>query len=178
MSANYKAHRYVIFSILLLFSLSSAQILFLSICSQIFSTYEECELLGSDAVYFGRSSPMFRGNVSFPSSGSKSKPNKKPTIIRQHEARRHNPKDHTLHSNHCDNLKSNLFCVGFSFNVRGQVLRPHTTTNKMYRFLYFKYISVYIFTCGSSSSISLSCDRSIASSKVLERDCPGKVIMW
>jgi hypothetical protein len=30
----------------------------------------------------------------------------------------------------------------------------------------------------SSSSISLSCDRSIASSKVLERDCPGKVIMW
>jgi hypothetical protein len=31
---------------------------------------------------------------------------------------------------------------------------------------------------GSSSSINLSCDRSIASSKVLERDCPGKVIMW
>jgi hypothetical protein len=30
----------------------------------------------------------------------------------------------------------------------------------------------------SSSSISLSRDRSIASSKVLERDCPGKVIMW
>jgi hypothetical protein len=30
----------------------------------------------------------------------------------------------------------------------------------------------------SSSSISLSCDRSIASSKVLERDCPGKVVMW
>jgi hypothetical protein len=31
---------------------------------------------------------------------------------------------------------------------------------------------------GSSSSINLSCDRFIASSKVLERDCPGKVIMW
>jgi hypothetical protein len=33
-------------------------------------------------------------------------------------------------------------------------------------------------TRSSSSSINLSCDRSIASSKVLERDCPGKVIMW
>jgi hypothetical protein len=30
----------------------------------------------------------------------------------------------------------------------------------------------------SSSSIGLSCDRSIASSKVLERDYPGKVVMW
>jgi hypothetical protein len=30
----------------------------------------------------------------------------------------------------------------------------------------------------SSSSINLSCERFIASSKVLERDCPGKVIMW
>jgi hypothetical protein len=34
-----------------------------------------------------------------------------------------------------------------------------------------------IYVC-SSSSINLSRDRFIASSKVLERDCPGKVIMW
>jgi hypothetical protein len=43
--------------------------------------------------------------------------------------------------------------------------------------VYAKLKSVVII-CSSSSSISLSCDRSIASSKVLERDCPGKVIMW
>jgi hypothetical protein len=30
----------------------------------------------------------------------------------------------------------------------------------------------------SSSSTGLSCDRSIASSKVLERGYPGKVVMW
>jgi hypothetical protein len=34
----------------------------------------------------------------------------------------------------------------------------------------------YVYS--SSSSIGLSCDRSIASSKVLERDYPGKVVMW
>jgi hypothetical protein len=38
------------------------------------------------------------------------------------------------------------------------------------------YITIIVFF--TFFFICLSRDRSIASSKVLERDCPGKVIMW
>jgi hypothetical protein len=39
---------------------------------------EEYDLLGYNAVWFGRSPPTFRRNLSLPSSGFTSKPNKKP----------------------------------------------------------------------------------------------------
>jgi hypothetical protein len=42
---------------------------------------EEYDLLGVKAMWFGRIPPMFRRNVSFPSSGSNSKSSKKPAIV-------------------------------------------------------------------------------------------------
>jgi hypothetical protein len=43
--------------------------------------YEDCGLLRHTAVQFGRSPPTFRRQVSPPSSGSKSKPNKKAAVL-------------------------------------------------------------------------------------------------
>jgi hypothetical protein len=43
---------------------------------------EEYDPLGCNAIYFRRSLPTFRRDVSSPSSGSESKPRKKPTINR------------------------------------------------------------------------------------------------
>jgi hypothetical protein len=58
-------------------------------------------------------------------------------------------------------------------NIEGKIIEPVSN---------FNYLGYLISNADSnisiSSSINLSCDRSIASSKVLERDCPGKVIMW
>lgn len=52
--------------------------------------YEEDDLLGYCTVQFGES-PTFRGNMSLPSSRSKSKPNKKPAEVGNKLSRRNMP---------------------------------------------------------------------------------------
>jgi hypothetical protein len=65
--------------------------------------------------------------------------------------------------------------VSVYFESEGQITHPPTVIVRQ-KVVTKRNISLdheYV-----KSSISLSCDRSIASSKVLERDCPGNVVMW